>query len=36
VVNSSEPGDRLTLTVVSPDEEARQVGVTVGVRPEDT
>jgi len=36
VVNSSEPGDRLTLTVVSPYEEARRVGVTVGVRPEDT
>jgi S1-C subfamily serine protease len=35
VVNSSEPGDELTLTVVSPDEEARRVGVTVGVRPED-
>ena len=36
IVNTSEPGDELTLTVVSPDEEARQVGVTVGVRPEDT
>ena len=36
IVNSSEPGDELTLTVVSPDEEARRVGVTVGVRPEDT
>jgi len=36
IVNTSEPGDELTLTVVSPDEEARQVGVTVGVQPEDT
>jgi len=36
IVNSSEPGDELTLTVVSPEEEARRVGVTVGVRPEDT
>ena len=36
IVNTSEPGDELTLTVVSPDEEARRVGVTVGVRPEDT
>ncbi|HEX4992852.1 MAG TPA: trypsin-like peptidase domain-containing protein [Rubrobacteraceae bacterium] len=36
VVNSSEPGDELALTVVSPGEEARRVGVTVGVRPEDT
>ena len=35
VVNASEPGDRLTLTVVSPGEAARRVGVTVGVRPED-
>jgi S1-C subfamily serine protease len=36
VVNSSEPGDRLALTVVTPGEEARLVGVTVGVRPEGT
>jgi S1-C subfamily serine protease len=36
VVNSSKPGDELTLTVVSPDEEARQVAVTVGVQPEGT
>jgi S1-C subfamily serine protease len=36
VVNSAEPGDELALTVVSPGEEARRVGVTVGVRPEDT
>ena len=36
IVNTSEPGDELTLTVVSPDEEARRIGVTVGVRPEDT
>jgi S1-C subfamily serine protease len=34
VVNSSEPGDRLTLSVMTPGEEARQVEVTVGVRPE--
>ena len=36
IVNTSEPGDELTLTVVSPAEEARRVGVTVGVQPEDT
>jgi len=34
IVNSSEPGDRLTLSVMTPGEEARQVEVTVGVRPE--
>ena len=36
VVNASEPGDRLTLTVVTPGEEARSVEVTVGTRPEDS
>jgi S1-C subfamily serine protease len=36
VVNASEPGDELALTVVSPGEEARRVRVTVGVRPEGT
>jgi S1-C subfamily serine protease len=36
VVNASEPGDELALTVVSPREEPRRVGVTVGVRPEGT
>jgi S1-C subfamily serine protease len=34
VVNSSRPGDRLALTVVTPGEEPRQVQVTVGVRPD--
>ncbi len=34
VVNSRKPGDRLTLTVVTPGEEARRVEVTVGSRPE--
>ncbi len=33
VVNSSEPGDELTLTVATPGEEPRRVEVTVGVRP---
>ena len=33
-VNASKPGDELTLTVVTPGEEARQVRVTVGVQPE--
>jgi S1-C subfamily serine protease len=36
VVNASKPGDKLTLTVVTPGEEARRVGVTVGVQPEGT
>jgi S1-C subfamily serine protease len=36
VVNSSKPGDRLDLIVVSPGEEPRRVEVTVGVRPDDT
>lgn len=34
VVNRRKPGDRLTLTVVTPGEEARSVEVTVGTRPE--
>jgi hypothetical protein len=33
-VNRRKPGDRLTLTVVTPGEEARSVEVTVGTRPE--
>ena len=36
VVNSVKPGDELTLTVVSPNEEPRTVEVTVGVRPDDS
>jgi hypothetical protein len=35
VVNSSEPGDELTLTVATPGEEPRRVEVTVDVRPND-
>jgi S1-C subfamily serine protease len=35
IVNSSKPGDELTLTVVTPGEEPRRVEVTVGVRPDD-
>jgi S1-C subfamily serine protease len=35
VVNSSEPGDGLILTVVTPGEEPRRVEVRVGVRPDD-
>jgi putative serine protease PepD len=34
VVNSVKPGDKLTMTVVSPGEKERRVGVTVGTRPE--
>jgi len=34
VVNSSEPGDELVLTVVTPAEEPRRVEVRVGVRPD--
>ncbi len=34
VVNRRKPGDRLTLTVITPGEEARSVEVTVGTRPE--
>jgi S1-C subfamily serine protease len=33
-VNSSEPGDSLTLTVVTPNEDERQVELTVSDRPE--
>jgi S1-C subfamily serine protease len=33
-VNSSKPGDRLDLTVVTPGEKPRRVEVTVGVRPD--
>ena len=36
VVNSSDPGDDLTLTVVTPNEEPRSVAVTVGVQPDGT
>jgi S1-C subfamily serine protease len=35
VINSSQPGDELTFTVVTPGEEARRVEVTVGDRPDD-
>jgi S1-C subfamily serine protease len=35
-VNSSKPGERLDLTVVTPGEKPRRVEVTVGVRPDDT
>ncbi len=35
VVNSLEPGDRLTLTVVSPGEEPRRVEVRVGTQPDE-
>ncbi|CAN5543569.1 trypsin-like peptidase domain-containing protein [soil metagenome] len=34
-VNATDPGDRLTLTVVSPDESPREVEVTIASRPED-
>ena len=34
VVNRRKPGDRLTLTVVTPGEEARSVEVTIGARPQ--
>ena len=34
-VNSSKPGDRLNLTVVTPGEKPRRVEVIVGVRPDD-
>jgi serine protease Do len=33
VVNSSQPGDNLDLTVVTPGEEAREVTVSLGTRP---
>jgi S1-C subfamily serine protease len=35
IVNSSKPGDELTLTVVTPGEDPRRIEVTVGVRPDD-
>ena len=35
VVNSRKPGEEITLTVVTPGEEERQVEVRVGDRPED-
>jgi putative serine protease PepD len=35
-VNATDPGDRLNLTVVSPDEGPREVAVTIAPRPEDT
>ena len=34
-VNASEPGDKLTLTVVTPNEGVRRVELTVGNRPND-
>ena len=34
-VNATDPGDRLTLTVVSPNEDPREVEVTIAPRPED-
>ncbi|HKH11302.1 MAG TPA: trypsin-like peptidase domain-containing protein [Rubrobacter sp.] len=34
-VNATDPGDRLTLTVVSPNGEPRDVEVTIASRPED-
>jgi S1-C subfamily serine protease len=35
VVNSTQPGDELTLTVVTPGEEPREVALTVGVQPDE-
>jgi S1-C subfamily serine protease len=35
VVNASDPGDRISLTVVTPNEGQRQVELTVASRPED-
>lgn len=35
-VNASDPGDRISLTVVTPNEDEREVELTVGTRPEDT
>jgi len=34
-VNATDPGDKLTLTVVSPNSEPREVEVTIASRPED-
>ena len=36
VVNASDPGDRISLTVVTPNEGQREVELTVASRPEDT
>jgi hypothetical protein len=35
VVNSTQPGDELTLTVVTPGEDPREVALTVGVQPDE-
>jgi S1-C subfamily serine protease len=35
-VNATDPGEKLTLTVVSPNGEPREVEVTIASRPEDT
>jgi S1-C subfamily serine protease len=35
VVNASDPGDRISLTVVTPNEGQREVELTVASRPED-
>ena len=35
-VNATDPGDTLNLTVVSPNEDPREVEVTIAARPEDT
>ena len=35
-VNASDPGDRISLTVVTPNEGEREVELTVDTRPEDT
>ena len=35
-VNATDPGDRISLTVVTPDEEPREVEVEIAARPEDT
>ncbi len=35
-VNATDPGEKLTLTVVSPNSEPREVEVTIASRPEDT
>ncbi len=35
VVNSTKPGDELTLTVVAPEEEPREVTLTVGDQPDE-
>jgi S1-C subfamily serine protease len=35
VVNSTQPGDELTLTIVTPGEEPREVVLTVGVQPDE-